>query len=608
MFLFVCLPLLLQGDLDGHPVDHLDQGPAAPTLIDTRAHFSGQDTTAKDELAALIARFRARTASVRDRVDVVAEIAALGTPEAGKFLARVCFEPGPPILTRTIFDALRTRFAPISEGLLEEAIVDRDPYLRARTLEVFHATDPAKARRRIGGMLNFDGDVRVRLTAIELLGRGADVKGAKALFRTCATLSAVEQRQAVTSLAALPEDVFRGVMGAEDPWWAERDVDVSLKLLGTLVLARRADPELEKPLADLARDRDRRVAFAAALGLDRLEAGGTAAAMRKALKKARAVEERCPVLDLVRDHALSEPGLPELLAEQLKHRDWRVRAAAAEALGATAAEGTVEPLVEFLRASERWPVQIACLRALGSTRQAAAVSVLIELLEEWTGRRAHEVVLSLTSLTEMKLGYRSVSWTRWWADHQGGFEPAPLELIRWDDLAAPRDTVAFYGIPVHSDRLTFVLDISGSMEGGKLARLKKELTGIIERLPEHSLFNMIFFTGSVHPWRDKLQRLTDKNRKAALTEVRERRAGGATNLWDSLLEAFEDEEVDTIYLLSDGEPTAGEVTNLSILCSRITELNQHRRVAIHVVLIGMKSEHLRRLALDSGGNYVQHWP
>ena len=450
--------------------------------------------------------------------------------------------------------------------------------------------------------------MRVRLTAIELLGRDADARGAKALFKTCATLSRLEQRQAVMSLAALPEAVFRSVMGAEDPWWAERDVDVNLRLLGALVLARRAEPEAKKPLTALAKDRDPRVAFAAALGLDRLEALGTAAAMRKALKKARAVEDRCPVLDLVRDHGLTEPGLPELLAEELKHRDWRVRAAAAEALGATAAEGTVDPLVELLRESERWPVQIACLRAMGATRQAAAVPVLIELLEEWSGRLAHEVALSLATLTDMQLGSRSTSWSRWWADHQDGFEPAPLELIRWDDLAAPRDTVAFYGIPVHSDRLAFVLDVSGSMQGGKLARLKKELTGIIERLPEHSLFNMIFFTGSVHPWRDKLQRLTDKNRKAALTEVRERQAGGATNLWDSLLEAFEDEEVDTIYLLSDGEPTAGAVTNLSILRSRITELNQHRRVAIHVVLIGMKSEHLRQLALESGGSYVQHWP
>ena len=87
-----------------------------------------------------------------------------------------------------------------------------------------------------------------------------------------------------------------------------------------------------------------------------------------------------------------------------------------------------------------------------------------------------------------------------------------------------------------------------------------------------------------------------------------RTAGGGTNLWKGLLEAFDDEDVDTIYLLSDGAPTVGEVTGLATICRRIGELNQHRRVVIHVVVIGMESVRLRELALDSGGTYVRHVP
>jgi len=234
------------------------------------------------------------------------------------------------------------------------------------------------------------------------------------------------------------------------------------------------------------------------------------------------------------------------------------------------------------------------------------VPLLIDLLDQLTGRLAWETGRALATLTGMNLGLRSKSWKRWWGDHRDTFTPPDPELARWTEVEPTGETFAFYGIPVHSSRLAFVLDVSGSMDGPKLWRLKDELTGILERLPEHALFNVIFFSDRAHPWKDRLQRLNERNRTAAIEEVKERSAGGGTNLWDGLVEAFEDEEIDTIYLLSDGEPTAGAVTSLAGICDRITEMNRSRRVVIHVVLIGMKSGDLERLALDSGGTYVRY--
>jgi hypothetical protein len=561
--------------------------------------------TVDDDLDPLVESFEAET-SVRKRLELVSEIAALGSPEARDFLAGICIQTEPEILKRAVFDALRNQLAPLPEDLLEEAVRDDEPYLRAHALELIASADPAATRGRIRDVLTGDRDVRVRLVAIEILGRTADAKTARFVFKVCAILSPREQRQAIESLAALPAEVFEPVLGGAKPWWAEPDIKVSLRLLGALILAYRADEPSKKALGRLVRDRDPRVAFAAALGLDRVTTGSAGVVTKKAMKKARAVDDRCAVLNVVRESGLVAPDLLELLVADLTHRDWTVQAAAAEALGETRVAESVEPLLGLWIETDRWQVQLACIQALGHSRQASAVEALIGLLDQLSGRLAQEARLSLSTLTGVDLGLRTASWNRWWSDHGDGFEVAPPAMDAWDDLVVPQETFVFYGIPVHSDRLAFVLDVSGSMQGGKLARLKKELLGIIERLPAHSMFNMVFFSGSAYPWRGKLQPLTEKNREEAMKEVRERVAGGGTNLWDGFMEAFEDEEVDTIYLLSDGEPTAGAVTGLPSICSQITELNQHRRVVIHVVLIGMRSEHLRELALDSGGTYVVH--
>jgi len=558
------------------------------------------------ELEELIERYESKAASVRTKMETAGEIAALGGKKAREFLEEACLRAKPAILKRAVFDAMREHLAPVSTDLLEEAVLDNDAYLRAHALELLHGRDPAALRGRLRDALTFDEDARVRGVALGLLAAGADAETARVIFESSTGSTPPEQRKAIAALSALPPDVFDEVLGGEEPRWAAREDDPELRLLGPLVLANRVGDDLKKPLTRLSKDRDPRVRFAAALGLDRLSSRGKGKAARRAMNKAKAAEEHLSILEVVLESGLDDPELTEILIEELDHRDWRVRAAAAEALGSTGAAESVEPLVSLLHDEKHWQVQIACLRALGISRQAAAVGILIERLDQLEGRLAHEAGRALSTLTGMSLGHRTSSWTRWWADHREGFEPPSPELAQWADVEEPSETYAFYGIPVFSNRLAFVLDVSGSMGGPKLERLKKELEVIIERLPDHAKLNMVFFETNVHPWRRRLQPLTAENREAAREEVRECRAEGATNLWEGLLEAFEDEEVDTIYLLSDGEPTAGAVTNLASICKEIGSINRYRRVAIHVVLIGLKSRHLRRLALESGGTYVQH--
>ena len=64
-----------------------------------------------------------------------------------------------------------------------------------------------------------------------------------------------------------------------------------------------------------------------------------------------------------------------------------------------------------------------------------------------------------------------------------------------------------------------------------------------------------------------------------------------------------DPNVDTVYLLSDGEPSAGEVINAEDIADEILRWNRLRQIVIHTIGFGIDSQLLQRLADESGGIY-----
>ncbi|XP_031422757.1 inter-alpha-trypsin inhibitor heavy chain H6 isoform X2 [Clupea harengus] len=60
---------------------------------------------------------------------------------------------------------------------------------------------------------------------------------------------------------------------------------------------------------------------------------------------------------------------------------------------------------------------------------------------------------------------------------------------------APRE------LPVVPKEVIFVIDVSGSMAGGKLEQTKEAMDAILGDLRSHDHFNIITFSSSVHPWK-----------------------------------------------------------------------------------------------------------
>jgi len=65
------------------------------------------------------------------------------------------------------------------------------------------------------------------------------------------------------------------------------------------------------------------------------------------------------------------------------------------------------------------------------------------------------------------------------------------------------------------------------------------------------------------------------------------------------------EDVDTIFLLSDGVPGLGKFVTTPDILRAVRRENQIRRIMIHCVAIGTESELLRQLAAENGGRYVR---
>ena len=92
-------------------------------------------------------------------------------------------------------------------------------------------------------------------------------------------------------------------------------------------------------------------------------------------------------------------------------------------------------------------------------------------------------------------------------------------------------------------------------------------------------------------------------------------AGGETNAYGALQLAFKDPDVDTIYLLSDGTPTAGDETIAEVIRMKVRDWNRHRKVIINCIGFfpgeadyedkDLAREFLRGLARDNEGFYKE---
>ena len=142
----------------------------------------------------------------------------------------------------------------------------------------------------------------------------------------------------------------------------------------------------------------------------------------------------------------------------------------------------------------------------------------------------------------------------------------PYLLPQVDQLLGQiRGQSHIYG-SITSSRVIFLIDTSGSMSTefqtdcghwfNRLQYVVHDLHKILHHRVQPNLkFNIIHFNTHVHRWKHSLTQTTAHHLKEAEHYLDHLEADGQTNTHDALKMALDDEETDTIYLLSDGEPS-----------------------------------------------------
>jgi Ca-activated chloride channel family protein len=135
-------------------------------------------------------------------------------------------------------------------------------------------------------------------------------------------------------------------------------------------------------------------------------------------------------------------------------------------------------------------------------------------------------------------------------------------------LVAPK--IAVDPSRVIAQDVILVLDVSGSMQGAKLAQAKNALNYVLDRLNPNDRFNVIAFSTGVSAYASSLQPAS--RRDDARNFVARLKAEGSTDINRALLEALADVDPArpaTIIFLTDGLPTAGE-TNVQKIIANVT--------------------------------------
>ena len=460
-----------------------------------------------------------------------------------------------------------------------------DPALRrqARDPDAFRRSDAARALAK-------DGSVDAAEFLAELLAdKSAFVRDTA--VGACSDLSSTDAVEAVAKAASAREELTRRNVAAALGRSRNR---VALATLGRLA---RKDPsakvradaldalwEFKKDddayaiARDCAGDADPYVRAAAVEAAGRIGADAAADLVRRALDDAdegvRCVARR-ELRFVARDDALAR------LASDAADPSWRIRAQ------------TVE--------DASW------------LREPPAVEALVTLVGDPVLRVSAAAHHRLKLLSGKDLGRDADLWKAWWAQSREGWEPPRGRAEDLKDPGGPADTkVTYHGLQVTSDHVAFVLDFSGSMRdplprGAGRPRVdvaREGLTNALAAMPDGARANVVLFQVQARRCFEKAPPLSAKARKDVETFLRAT-PGERGDLLDGVLTALRDDDVDTVFLLSDGVPSAGDMVDKNRVQAAIRQANRVRKVAIHTIGFGAEKaterSFMEGIARESGG-------
>jgi HEAT repeat protein len=436
----------------------------------------------------------------------------------------------------------------------------------------------------------------VKYGAVAVLKAADGIANCRVLMAAAATTDTTLRRLLADALGANSDDKAPDVIyqGLRSP-----DPNVRLvaaRSLGTLKHEKAMD-RLSEPLKDKAPE-VRQAALEAVA--ERKDKRSEATLQREAQKSDE--DSSAAAIALLPQYPSEETR--KLLLKLAAHYKNSVAIPALDALGELRIPEAL-PVFDKAVKSKDWPVRVTAMRGLSKLKAKESVDLLVDRIAQEEGRMLAECADALRALTGKSFGYAPGAWKEWWTNNRETF-------LFPDAVAAATNapgTTTYHGIPVLSTRMVFCVDISGSMTaeaaGGetRMEQAKRELSRTLGSLSKDATLNLIFFDDRIEPWHKQLVSVK-QHLAVAQAIVKGLEPRGQTNIFDPLELAFQHKDVDTIYLLSDGEPSHGRVVEPGDILREVKRLNRLRQVVIHTISFG-PSPFMKSLAEQNGGQYVE---
>jgi HEAT repeat protein len=352
---------------------------------------------------------------------------------------------------------------------------------------------------------------------------------------------------------------------------------------------------------------------------------------------------------------LRDPKLVDAVAPLLQDAAPKARIAALDAIGSAgpAGEKVLSKVLANLD-SPNWQVRSATAQCLGGMGAMGAVEALIGRMTSEAGRIRVDTHAALKAITNDDLGMNPDHWAKWWKrerEKAGGGLPArgtaPPPENPEDSRYALKERA--YGMQVFEQRVGYVLDMSGSMhtfftpDPESVKRLRRQYQGAtkfdiskeeivqsVAGLNPAARFTVIAFADNPRWMSRTLVPAGEDGKSKAdsfLAGCRQPPSGGGRRkgssppmsnfygAFQSILEVptsgdpapgFQD-TADTVFFLTDGQPTKGEIIDADALLSWFNGHNRYARIRVHVVAYGntgIDIPFLTHLAEDNGGKFI----
>lgn len=502
----------------------------------------------------------------------------------------------PSELRLRAWSGLRRYPLPQTETLWRSGLDDADPLVQGMA---FIALAPLKEiplqERAKKVLLDAGGEPLAKYGAVAVLKAADGIANARVLLAAAATPDTTLRRLLAEALGRNTDE-----KAPEAIYAALRHADASVRLVAARALGGLKHAQAMDRLAEPLKDKVPEVRAAALEAVaERKEKSSETILHREAQRSDE--DLAAPAIALLT--AYPGDATRALLAKLAGNYKPGIAIPALEALGEIAAPDAL-PVLEKALKSKDWPVRVTAVRGLGRLKSKEAVDLLMDRLDKEEGRVLGELVDALRALTGKPFGFAPGQWREWWSREREAFTgPKAAEGVE-----AGVGATTYHGVPILSTRVVFCVDISGSMSEtlGSESRMelaKKELARTLSAMSKDAHVNLVFFDDRLEPWKRQLTALKPAL-KEALSIVSRLEPRGRTNIFDALDLAFQHKEVDTVFLLSDGDPTDGRIIDPDDILAEIRRMNRTRKILVHTIAFA-PSPFMKALAEQNGGRYVE---